>query len=189
MKESKTAKILNILGEGFMTATDIITAILESGYGASYSRLNKNYLKLQSRRLDEKLAALERQRFYNIISKLKREGLISGKENLRRTKLGTEKLLKLRSLKTEVAIKVKKYKPEEDDTTKIVIFDIPEKERRKRRWLRASLLQLGFVILQKSVWIGKVKIPEEFMEDLRFMKLDRYIHVFSGEKLGTIDFD
>jgi len=184
MKKSKTVQILEILGEGLMTAADIITVILESGYGASYSKLTRNYSKIESRRLDSHFAALERQRFYNLISKLKREGLIEGNRKLKITRYGKEKILKSRNV---AEVKVIKYKPEKDDATKIIIFDIPERERYKRNWLRTSLLQLGFKLLQKSVWIGKVKIPEEFIEDLKFMKIDRCVHVFSADKLGTID--
>lgn len=186
MRKSKTVQILEILGEGLMTAADIITAILESGYGASFSEMSRNYSKIELRRADNHSAVLERQRFYNLISKLKREGLVEGNIKLKLTKRGKEKILKS---KNAHEIKVIKYRSEKDDTTKIIIFDIPERERYKRNWLRTSLLQLGFKLLQKSVWIGKVKIPEEFIEDLRFMKIDRYVHIFTADKLGTIDID
>ena len=101
------------------------------------------------------------------------------------TKLGKEKALEPKNIKVGIT----KHKPERDDTTKVIIFDIPEKERYKRDWIRVSLLQLGFKMLQKSVWIGKVKIPEEFINDLKFMKIHSCVHIFSAEKLGTIDVD
>ena len=45
----------------------------------------------------------------------------------------------------------------------IVIFDIPERERRTRDQIRAKLYDLGFAMLQESVWI----CPYHFEEDLR----------------------
>ena len=34
-----------------------------------------------------------------------------------------------------------------------------------------ELSDLDFKMLQRSVWVGKSKLPEEFLEDLRFLKL------------------
>ncbi|MBI3589518.1 MAG: CRISPR-associated endonuclease Cas2 [Candidatus Liptonbacteria bacterium] len=183
MKKSLTVKILEILGEGLMTATDVVTSILESGYGSSYSKMDRNFRRLEYSRIDRINEARERQRFYNLISKLKREGLVAGKTRLKITAVGREKVLKSKGFD----VKFGRYEKEKDDTVKIVIFDIPEKDRHKRDWLRVSLSRLGFKMLQKSVWMGKVKIPEEFLEDLRFIRISQYVHIFSAEKLGTID--
>ena len=68
----------------------------------------------------------------------------------------------------------------------IVSFDVPEKEKRKRGWLRSTLKNLGFRMLQKSVWIGKVKIPEAYLEDLKRLRLLSYIEIFAISKRGTI---
>ncbi len=184
MKKSLTVKVLEILGEGLMTATDVVTAILESGYGASYAKIDRNYRRIESVRIDRINAAKERQRFYNLISKLKREGLITGKEKLRLTLLGKDKILKSKIN----GLGRNNYKKEKDSTTKIITFDIPEKDRSKRDWFRAILVELGFTMLQKSVWVGKVKIPEDFLEDLRLLKISQCVHIFTAEKLGTIDF-
>lgn len=45
----------------------------------------------------------------------------------------------------------------------VVIFDIPEEQRVVRHGLRIKLTELGFGMLQKSVWIS----PYHFEEDLR----------------------
>ncbi len=187
MKKTKTAFILEILENSLMTAADIVTAVLESGYGASYSKLNQTYSKIESRRAISRFGVLERQKFYNLISKLKREELIEGDRKLKLTKIGKEKLMKLKN--KPIDVKTLRYKSENDQTLKVVIFDIPENYRWKRNWLRISLVQLGFKILQKSVWVGKVKIPEEFIKDLRFMKIEKFIHIFSVNKLGSIDLE
>ena len=37
-----------------------------------------------------------------------------------------------------------------DGVARIVCFDIPERERKKRRWIREELLGLGYQPLQKA---------------------------------------
>ncbi|MEK7181415.1 MAG: CRISPR-associated endonuclease Cas2 [Patescibacteria group bacterium] len=176
-----TEKILEIAAESAVTAVEIITAVLESGYGASYSKINKNLNRLEAERMAKKTSAEERHRLYNLISKLKREGLVSGKKKISTTQLGRTKLTKLKSKS--------KYYKENDETTKIVVFDIPEKNKSKRDWLRKNLVDLGFKMLQKSVWIGKVKIPEEFIDDVQLLKIIDNIHIFTADKLGSIEID
>ena len=69
----------------------------------------------------------------------------------------------------------------------IVSFDIPEREKGKRRWLRAALASLSFSLLQKSVWIGTKGIPEEFMDALRERDLLRHVHIVGVKKSGTLE--
>jgi len=45
---------------------------------------------------------------------------------------------------------------------------------------------LGFTMLQKSLWIGSNKIPEEFIEDLKEWKIIEYVHIFEVTKKGTL---
>jgi DNA-binding transcriptional regulator PaaX len=79
------------------------------------------------------------------------------------------------------------YKKIFDNKLKVIIFDIPEKERHKREWLRVSLLALGFSFLQQSVWMGKNKIPESFIVDLRDRKLLPCVEIFEINQKGTIE--
>ena len=75
-----------------------------------------------------------------------------------------------------------RYKTESDDELKIIIFDIPEKERQKRDWLRSVLKNLKFSMLQKSVWAGKIKLPKQFLEDLSKNKIIPYVDIFTISK-------
>lgn len=59
----------------------------------------------------------------------------------------------------------------------IVAFDIPEKKRKYRDWLRFELVALGFELVQKSVWFGPA-LPKEFIEYLNQVKLLEYIRFF-----------
>ena len=78
------------------------------------------------------------------------------------------------------------YDSLEDNKIKIITFDIPERERWKRAWLREALMFLGFSMLHKSVWVGKNKIPEQFLEDLRDMNLIKYTHILEVSASGTL---
>ena len=132
------------------------------------------------------LAAEERQRFYSMIWKLQKQGLVEKKTgHWQITKKGHEWRAMIFG-RWKTALPKIKYEKESANELKLVIFDIPEKERRKRVWLRSALRRIGFRQLQKSVWIGKVKIPEAFMNDLRKMDLLAYIEILAITKTGTL---
>lgn len=75
--------------------------------------------------------------------------------------------------------------PEPDGIRRLVTFDVPEKEYKKRDWLRAELLAFEFKPLQKSVYIGNRPLPEEFIKDLEVRQLGNCVHILSIEKEGT----
>ena len=68
----------------------------------------------------------------------------------------------------------------------IVVFDIPIKHNRKRRWLRAELRILDFQSLQHSVWIGRGPLPEKFMKKIIDFGIFDFIHIFEIKKSGTV---
>lgn len=76
--------------------------------------------------------------------------------------------------------------PKKDGVTRIITFDIPERESKKRRWIREELLGLGYSCLQKSVWIGYAPLPKNFFEDLDLLTLREHIHIFSINAKGTL---
>ncbi len=61
----------------------------------------------------------------------------------------------------------------------IITFDIPEKKRKYRDWLRAELVGLGFELVHKSVWFGPV-LPKEFVEYLEDIGLTQYLRFFKA---------
>lgn len=134
---------------------------------------------------EESYVDIERQRFYSLLNKLKNQGFIKKKQSedgslWNITKRGFEKL----------GLINKKKKPEydsiKDNKVKIITFDIPERERWKRAWLREALSAQNFSMLHQSVWIGKNKIPEQFLEDLRDMNLIKYVHILEVNASGTV---
>lgn len=60
----------------------------------------------------------------------------------------------------------------------IVSFDIPEKKRILRNWLRNQLKIFGYTMLQQSLWIGPGPLPSEFTERVGLLGLRKNIKTF-----------
>ena len=132
MKGDLTRKVLEVTGEGLVTTADIITAILESGYGASASKMNKNYRRLEVSRTKEILYREKMKSYHNLISKLNCDGFLAAKrKNWFLTAQGRKKLEKLRKRMVE-HIPRKNYTAMKSKDLTVVSFDIPEQEKQKR---------------------------------------------------------
>ncbi len=185
-------KILEILQAQAEATTDLFD-VLTSSYGESYRKMRRT-INYGPRRFktDWTFEYRQRRQFYSLLNQLKNQGLISKKISdttrgsiWKITKKGLEKL-NLAKKEKVFSKKNINYKKESDNKIKVVVFDIPEKERHKRVWLRAVLISLNFSLLQESVWIGKSKIPEELIFDLRRRKMLPYVQIFEINKSGTI---
>jgi DNA-binding transcriptional regulator PaaX len=69
----------------------------------------------------------------------------------------------------------------------LVVFDISEKEKWLRNWLRRELLLMQFKPLQKSVYIGKYPIPDDLYQEIIKNKLFENVYVFTIEKVDKED--
>jgi len=189
MKGEYGLKILEALEQSAQTIGDLFFAF-SLPYGTSMNKA----LKLVTRRLEEResrrIDREEKLRFYDLLYRLRKDGLIENinkgdKKLLRITKKGAEKLENLRLRKINDS-PPKIYRRENSSTFKIIVFDIPEKHRKKREWIREVLKNLKFKMLQKSVWIGKTKLPEEFIHNLKNFDLLPYVEVFEISKTGSL---
>ncbi len=77
----------------------------------------------------------------------------------------------------------------EDDIVRIVTFDIPEKIRGKRDWLREQLFACGYRLLQRSVFTGTRPLPDAFIQRVDKMRIGKYIHIAGIDKNGTLRID
>ncbi len=68
-------------------------------------------------------------------------------------------------------IKMDKRKLPWDGKWRIIIFDVPEISRKDRDFLRNQLRWLGFMELQKSVWIFPYEIKSELKEFIKLCRL------------------
>jgi len=75
-------------------------------------------------------------------------------------------------------------KPSEINSDKnlLVIFDVPNSQKAKREWFRWHLKKFGYVMIQKSVWVGPSPLPEDFLEYLKEINLKDCIITFKLPK-------
>ncbi len=71
-------------------------------------------------------------------------------------------------------------KPEGTDSPKnlLVMFDVPISQKAEREWFRFHLKKFGYVMIQKSVWVGPSPLPKDFLEYLKEIKLKECIKTF-----------
>lgn len=194
MKGDLLYKTLEVIGETAIDALALFVSISASGYGASHGRIQYNAEKFKDEAGKVFFATenkkLEKQRYQKMIYKLKKDGLLKedikeGKKFYFLTLKGKNKFLLLKN-KRSVSLPSIYYKKEAGERFIIIIFDVPEKEKRKREWLRKVLNELDFKMTQKSVWIGKTKIPKEFIDDLFEMKMQEFVEIFQITKSGNL---
>ena len=183
--------ILRFIEEGLTTFIDLEAAILVSGYGASGKKIDFNFSKIHRQRksLVDRAFVQEgdrgvKRRLSRMIAYLRKDNLITAdRENLSLTPRGKKKFISLSLLMSK-----NQYKNEatRENTYKIVMFDIPVKKNSQRFWLRAVLRNLGFKMFQKSVWIGKVGIPERFLKDLDRIGILDFVEILEITKTGSI---
>lgn len=187
-------RLLEGIGEAPGRLGDFLGAFLEAGYGASRGRLEYLERRYRYQRLKDRAKQDERrrlyQRYYMFMRHLRKQGLIEStgqglKKIFSLTRKGRlhERILRERMAK---ALPEPTYAGEKSNTVTIVSFDIPEKVRRKRAWLRSALKNLEFKMVHESFWFGKVKIPKEFINDLLRLRLLHYVEIFEVTKSGTL---
>jgi len=189
----KTQLILENLKKAGRT-TEFLLNVFLGGY--NYKKMKRRVLyptlpdfsERDVVKIDPQLLQKEKHKFYSLLYNLKKQGFIKKDKKGKRvfwkiTLLGGKRCERL---KTYFRFPKFNYKQEKDSEINIVVFDIPEKHRAKRDWLRYTLTDLGFIILQKSVWVGKNKLPEEFLKTLAELNLIDFVHIFKINKLGTI---
>ncbi len=187
MKGANKLKILEFLDETSSAISDLLF-VFTVPYGTS--RQGIEYL-LRKKHIQDARDAVDREdrrRFTHLLYNLRKDQLVEegGKNILRLTQKGREILEKLRAKKRKSLPNNNHYKTVSDDELKIIIFDIPEEERQKRDWLRSVLKNLKFSMLQKSVWVGKAKLPKELINDLSKYKIIPYVDIFTISKRGSL---
>ncbi|MDO8659219.1 MAG: hypothetical protein Q7K54_01330 [Candidatus Parcubacteria bacterium] len=64
----------------------------------------------------------------------------------------------------------------------IIAFDIPEKSRIIRNWLRNQIKIFGYKMLQQSLWIGPGPLPSNFLKRLEDLNIRKNIKTFKITK-------
>lgn len=181
--------ILEALEEGALNQLDFFEAVLGGGYGLNVNKIEYEYLKNKNKRLEEKfdLNTLKEKkvRLQKFLSKLKKDGLIKEKKG-KNVEFSISYIGKIKLNKLRDNLPNRYYKKENHHSSIIISFDIPEKLRNKRDWLREVIKNLNFKIIHQSVWVGNIKIPQQLIIDLEQMNILEYVEIFEITKKGSL---
>lgn len=124
---------------------------------------------------------IEMQAFYNVIGRLKREGYLeeieeNGRKKIRATLRAKFKIIKFRR-KSKIW----------DGKWRIVVFDIPEIQKKMRNFFRKRLQDIGYRQLQKSVWICPYNIADNTEDLIELCNAREYVHYLLVEELDNKD--
>ncbi len=162
-----------------MSIGDDILVILSSYHGG-YKLMSRRMHGYTGPALQKSFQEASEPTLRVVLARLKEKGFVrKDEEEWIITKKGKEFLKK--KLKIDLYRKAPKNMPKE----LIIVFDIPEKQRKKRDWLRRELRRLGFVMLQQSVWLGPI-LPESFVETLGDLGIIRYSRFFEAKKSSIV---
>jgi DNA-binding transcriptional regulator PaaX len=53
----------------------------------------------------------------------------------------------------------------------VVMYDIPHAKKKERDWFRRHLRKFGYLMIQRSVWVGPSPLPKEFLDYLNEIKI------------------
>ncbi len=185
MKGEIIYKILNSIGNQALNYFDFTEAFLKSGYGATGNKIEYQFNKLQKQRVALRLNEQKTKHFKNYLSKLKTDGLIleNSSKQIYLSKKGKKKL---DNFKNSPISNKADYKKQVGEKVVVVSYDIPVAFNRERNILRDILKMLGFNLIHKSVWVGKVRLPERFITDLHRLGILEYVEILEVTKNGTL---
>ena len=86
--------------------------------------------------------------------------------------------------KATVSSTISRLKKKVKKTT-MVLFDIPEKKRRYRDWIRRELVLADFEFVQQSVWFGP-GVSKEFVQQLEEYDLLECVRFFKVKEKDLV---
>jgi hypothetical protein len=122
-----------------------------------------------------------RKEFANLICYLKNKGYLrtTKLQNIQGiiiTKSGIDKALK-------AGFKLGEGKKRKDGKWIMLIFDLPKKYNKSRDLLRSILRNLGYKLLQQSVWVTPYDVSEETEKLLENHSLETFVKIFLIEEI------
>ena len=123
-----------------------------------------------------------KKKYFNLFAKLKAKKYISAKSSSEKCRFYLTK-----KSKNYIATKYPHLyfnKQNWDKKLRLVIFDVQEINRFKRNHLRRLLKQLGFIMLQKSVWLSPYNQFETIKRWIEENKLQEKILLIETEKIA-----
>lgn len=134
--------------------------------------------KISDQKLSQSFPQYPRKLYYSALGRQINKGLIEKKEDgYYITEKGKEKVN--RTLEQIHFLNNKTW----DGYLTCVIYNIPEKERKKRDILRGRLIEEGFALFKDGIWVSNLPPSSEFENFIQNKNLDKNILV---SRLGPI---
>ena len=151
------------------------------GYRLARRRMRGDYRENMPKRLQRASDAT----LWVTLSRLKKKGLVENRKGAwRATKEGILYLTNKMRYRKLIPSGAEQRRTTVKDM--IIAFDIPERYKRERNWLREQLRHLGFAMLQKSVWFGPAPLPKEFILVIKELKILDFIKFFKAEERDIV---
>jgi len=126
---------------------------------------------------------LDRRKFKKFLSYLESQKMITTAEENGQVTIRITEKGKIKALKYEVeTMEIKKPK-KWDGKWRIVIFDIPKDKKMARDFLRWKLNDLGFIMLQKSVFIHPYPCTPEITFIKEFFEVTPYVKLLIADQI------
>src|SRR3989344_6685243 len=179
-------KILDFLENCGMATTDFFAGFLAAGYGASLGKMEYQHNVRNQIRHSHQMDRERRRNLQKYIYKLKSQGfLLENPEG--KIVLSSKGKKKLGLLRKNKILDRKQYRKEISDKVTIISYDLPIAFNKERNILRDFLRLLGFKLIHKSVWVGKVKIPKQFILALEKLGIIKFIEILEVTKNGSLN--
>lgn len=185
MRGEKIYKILDFLEDKTTDMMDLVGAFLWAGYGASMGKIDRGFEKRNQKRRSYKINKVEKRHLEQYVYKLKADGLLQ-EDSSGQIKLSQKGKKKIKHLRKNRILNKDLYKQEIGSKVIIISYDLPTPFNRERDLLRSVLRVLGFRMIHKSVWVGKVKVPKKFVIGLKNLKILRYVEILEVTKHGSL---
>jgi len=133
-------------------------------------RLRKEYARKKRKRTFSQFIGYLQQKGYIRVKALE------GVKGVMLTRKGMEKVLRIRR-------KVQGRKKRKDGKWIMITFDIPEKQRKARDFLRDALIDMGYQKFQESVWVCPYDVYKETEEAVRSYGIIPCVKLFLIEEI------
>jgi len=149
-----------------------------SQYFRTFRKIRKEWDKINQRNFNRSIRRLAHEKF------IQEKILADGSFKLVLTKKGKEQAQILNLLGDSIGFK----KPKRwDKKWRIVLFDIPEKDRVFRDILRHHLYNLEFYKLQHSVFVSPHPCEKSILDLTRIYSAQKYVRVITAVKIDNED--
>lgn len=120
-----------------------------------------------------------RQRLHNRTASLCRKGYIR-KIKAKKLQFSFNKDRRYSFLSDAIDIKAQQFQKKWDKKWRLVIYDIPERSKKHREWLRHNLQALGFGMIQDSCWASCYDYTHQINHRCREYGLLKYLCIYEG---------